>query len=78
MGHYREFIKGFAQIAQPLNEYLAGEYLSLSEEALEAFEALKRAFMYSPVLAFTDYTKDFLLKTDASKEGLGAVLSQKQ
>ena len=31
-----------------------------------------------PILAFTDYTKDFLLKTDASKEGLGAVLSQKQ
>ena len=34
--------------------------------------------MSSPVLAFADYTKDFLLKTDASKEGLGAVLSQKQ
>ena len=34
--------------------------------------------MSSPVLAFTDYTKDFLLKTDASKEGLGVVLSQKQ
>ena len=34
--------------------------------------------MNSPVLAFTDYTKDFLLETDALKEGLGAVLSQKQ
>ena len=34
--------------------------------------------MSSPVLAFANYTKDFLLKTDASKEGLGAVLSQKQ
>ena len=31
-----------------------------------------------PILAFTDYTKDFLLVTDASKEGLEAVLSQKQ
>ena len=47
-------------------------------EALEAFQALKRAYMNSPVLAFADYTKDFLLKTDASKEGLGVVLSQKQ
>ena len=34
--------------------------------------------MSSPVLAFADYTKDFLLKTDASKEGLGVVLSPKQ
>ena len=52
--------------------------MSLSKEALEAFEALKQACMSSPVLAFADYTKDFLLETDASKEGLGAVLSQKQ
>ena len=34
--------------------------------------------MTTPVLAFTDYTKDFLLKKDTSKEGLGVVLSQKQ
>ena len=47
-GHYRQFIKGFVQIAQPLNEHLAGEgasrkseWVSLSEEAQEAFRALK-------------------------------------
>ena len=34
--------------------------------------------MCSPVQAFANYTKDFLLKTDTSKEGLRAVLSQKQ
>ena len=34
--------------------------------------------MSTPILAFTDYTKDFLLKTDALKEGLGAVLPPKQ
>ena len=50
----------------------------MSVEALEAFQALKQACMNSLVLAFADYTKDFLLKTDASKGGLGAVLSQKQ
>ena len=50
VGHYRWFIKGFAQIAQPLNEHLAGagasrksEQVSLSEDALEAFQALKQA-----------------------------------
>ena len=52
--------------------------MSLSKEALKAFEALKQACMQSPVLAFADYTKDFLLETVTSKEGLGAVLSQKQ
>ena len=34
--------------------------------------------MSAPILAFADYTKEFLLETDASKEGLGAILSQKQ
>ena len=85
ISHYRQFIRGFMRIAQPLNKHMAGEgasrkseWVSLPEEALEAFQALKQACMNSPVLAFADYTKDFLLKTDASKEGLGAVLSQKQ
>ena len=85
MGHYRHFIKGFTQIAQPLNEHLTGEgasrkseQVALSEGALEVFEMLKQACMNSLVLAFADYTKDFLLEMDASKEGLGAVLSQKQ
>ena len=85
IGHYRWFIKGFVSITQPLNEHLVGEgasqkleQVSLSKEALEAFQAIKQACMNSPVLAFADYTKDFLLKTDTSKKGLGAVLSQKQ
>ena len=85
VGHYRQFTKGFAWIAQPLNEHLAGEeasrkseWVSLSKDALEAFQALKWACMSSPILAFADYTKDFLLKMDTSKEGLGVVLSQKQ
>ena len=43
-----------------------------------AFDALKQACISAPVLAFTNYTKEFLLETNASKEGLGAVLSQKQ
>ena len=54
------------------------KWVSLSKDALEAFQALKGTCMNSPVLAFADYMKGFLLKTDASKEGLGAVLSQKQ
>ena len=85
MGHYRWFIKGFAEIAQPLNEHLdvegasrKSEWVSLSKNALEAFQALKQACINSPVLAFADYMKDFLLKMDISRKELGAVLPQKQ
>ena len=52
--------------------------MSLTEDAYRAFEALKQACMTAPILAFADYTKPFLLETDVSKDGLGAVLLQKQ
>ena len=78
-------MKGFVWIAHPLNEHLAGEgasrkmeWVSLSKDALVAFQVLNQACMNSFFLDFADYMKDFLLKRDASKEGLGAVLSQKQ
>ena len=47
-------------------------------EAWEAVDILKRKIQSVPVLVFPDFDKPFLLKTDASKEGLGAMLSQKQ
>ena len=85
MGHYWWFIKGFTCIAHPLNGLLSGEgasrkseKVSLLEDTLKAFNALKWVCMSAPVPAFADYTKEFLLETDASKEGLGAVLIQKQ
>ena len=47
-------------------------------EAQEAVVVLKGKVQSMPVLVFPDFEKPFLLETDASKEGLGAVLSQKQ
>ena len=84
--HYRRFIKGFIHaLHSPLTKHLAGEWtskksewVSLSEDALKAFEALKQACMSAPILAFADYTNPFLLETDAFKEGLGVVPSQKK
>ena len=81
VGHYRRLIKGFTCIAQPLSKYLTRQGASRKSEQVsltEGKEALKRACMIASVFAFADYTKPFLLETDASKDGLGAVLSQKQ
>ena len=82
VGHYRRFIKGFANIAHPLYDVLGKEVkmgpVDLSPEAWEAVDILKRKVQSMPILVFPDFNKPFLLKTDASKEGLGAVLSQKQ
>ena len=84
-GFFRRFIKNYARIAKPLNDILEGEASKLKSEAvtlppdaLDAFEKLKMCCMMAPVLAFADFEKEFQLETDASSEGLGAILSQKQ
>ena len=85
VGHYRHFIKGFANIAAPLYDLTSGEnkdkkskHLDLPQEACEAFDHLKAASLQAPILVFPDFGKPFLLETDASGKGLGAVLLQKQ
>ena len=82
---FRRFIKNYAHITKPLNDILEGEASKMKSEAvtlppevLEAFEWLKMCCMMAPVLAFADFEKEFQLETDASSEGLGAMLSQKQ
>ena len=84
-GFFRHFIKNYARIAKPLNDIVEGEAskwktqpVDLPPEAKEAFDILKMKCMMAPVLAFAHFEKPFLLETDASFLGLGAVLSQKQ
>ena len=81
-GHYQRFIKGFANIACLLYDMLGKEVkmgpVDLPPKAWEVVDILRRKVQSTPVLVFPDFDKPFLLKTDASKEGLGAVLFQKQ
>ena len=75
---YRMFIANFLQIAHPLHlltkkdqEYVWGD------EQKQAFQELKNRLTLSPVLRLPDLSKPFLVQTDASKLGTGAVLLQK-
>ena len=84
-GYFRRFIKGYTRTTKPLNDLLQGENsklkshsLGLPPDALAAFQELKMKCLTALVLAFADFKKPFLLETNASIEGLGVVLSQKQ
>jgi len=80
MSYYRRYIKGFADIAAPLHN-LTKKSISFSwtESCNKAFSQLKSKLIQAPILAFPDFTNaaaPFLLQTDASAVGLGAVLEQ--
>ena len=85
VGPLQRLIKGLTCIMQPLTKYLTGvgaskksEWVSLTQDTVKSFQALKQACMTAPILVFADCTKSFLLETDAFKDGLGTMLSQKQ
>ena len=76
-GFYRQFIKDFSLIAQPLTSLLKKNVtFSWSDECQKAFTVLKHSLCNAPVLAFPDFQKPFTLCTDASNYGLGAALMQ--
>ena len=81
--YYRKFIKGYTVVANPLNKLISGENakkknkkVEWTEDCEKSFCELKKICTQTPVLAYANYEKPFKLTTDASKKGLGAVLSQ--
>lgn len=76
-GYYRKFIKNYAKLTKPLTTCLKkGNEVKHTPEFIEAFETCKKLLTNSPILQFPDFSKPFILTTDASNEALGAVLSQ--
>ncbi|XP_041356959.1 uncharacterized protein LOC121374100 [Gigantopelta aegis] len=79
VGFYRKFIPNFASIATPLTDLTRkGQPNKIVwEQAQEnAFHTLKNALTRFPILKLPDVDKTFILQTDASENGIGAVLSQ--
>ena len=79
--YYRKFVPEFAKIAAPLHFLLKKDVeFQWSPECTQAFGKLKKALIHAPVLAYPQFnsTHPFILETDASTRGLGAVLAQQQ
>ena len=66
-GYYRKFIPNYVTISLPLTDLTRKNY---------AFGSLKSELCSAPVLASPDFNQPFILQTDASDRGVGAVLSQ--
>lgn len=89
-GYYRRFIRDYAKLAKPLTNLLRGEdghrrisknesknfKINLDDDAVQAFNTIRNILSSEDVLIFPDFSKPFILTTDASDKALGAVLSQ--
>ena len=76
-GYYRRFIPNFASIASPLVELTKkGSKFVWSAKQHDGFQMLKFLLCKAPILAYPQLDHPFILQTDASDLGLGAVLTQ--
>ena len=77
--YYTRFISQFAKIAGPLHAVTKkNSEFTWTAVCQRAFEKLRNLLTSTPVLAYPDFGVPFILETDASGNGLGAVLAQQQ
>ncbi|CAM4641973.1 unnamed protein product [Lepidochelys kempii] len=79
-GYYRRFVPHYSQIAAPLTDLTKKKQpnaVQWTGKCQKAFNKLKATLMSDPVLRAPDFDKPFLVTTDASERGVGAVLMQK-
>jgi hypothetical protein len=76
ISYYRRFIPNCSKIASPLHRLLKNDGKFEWDEAQEhAFQYLKNRLMSQPILQYPDVSREFILTTDASNTGLGALIS---
>ncbi|GJY50812.1 putative reverse transcriptase domain-containing protein [Tanacetum coccineum] len=77
--YYRRFIEGFSKIAKPLTRLTQKNKSYIwGEEQESAFQLLKQKLCEAPILALLEGNDDFVVYCDASLQGLGAVLMQRE
>lgn len=76
IGYYQRFVQDYRRIAKPLTNLLKKNNFRWSEKAQGAFERLKTTMTSIPILAMPDFFKKFIVKTNASGQGLSIVLMQ--
>ena len=78
-GYYRKFINNYSSLAAPLSDLTRKDIpnkIPWSDSCDKAFNTLKQILCSNPVLKTSDFSKPFILQTDASNRGVGAILSQ--
>ena len=79
-GYYRKFIANYSSLALPLTDLTRKSSPNLvewTENCESAFQKLKGLLCKTRVLRAPDFTKEFVLQTDTSERGVGAVLGQR-
>ncbi len=76
---YRQYIKGFSNITKPMYELTQmenGKYILFvwNNKRQKTFDDIKRKMMMASIVAHSNFEKSFILYTNASGEGIGAVL----
>ncbi|XP_045541509.1 uncharacterized protein LOC106718281 [Papilio machaon] len=73
--YYRKFINNFADITNCLNKLCKKNVkYEWTEQCDKSFNILKNALINPPILQYPDFSKEFILQTDASGTAIGAVL----
>ena len=76
--YYARFVESLSTLAAPMRRLLKKDVpWSWGPKQEQSFNEIKLALTRAPVLAFPDFEKPFELHTDASNEGIGATLVQK-
>ena len=81
VGYYRRFVPNFSAIAAPLSDLTKGGKpgpIQWNDSCERAFQTLKERLCSEPICCLPDCNKPFVLQTDASDIGIGAVLCQDQ